>query len=112
MKLTELNPRWVGLSGPIYDGVAFDCPHCLREAFNRPGEEIDIQRLAITFSPPIDPNGWWAKITQPTYAGQNVWKRGNGDTFETLSISPSVDASNPIEFKNHWHGFISNGEVN
>jgi hypothetical protein len=99
MKLTELNPRWVGLPGPIYDGVAFDCPHC------------KVQRLAITFSPPIDPNGWWPKITQPTYAGQNVWKRGSGDTFETLTISPSVDASNQVEFKNHWHGFITQGEV-
>lgn len=99
MRLTELNPRWVGLPGPIYDGVAFDCPHCR------------VQRLAITFTPPIDPNGWWPKITQPTYGGRSVWKRDGGDTFDTLSISPSVNASNPLEFKNHWHGFITNGEV-
>lgn len=99
MKLTDLNPRWVGLPGPIYDGVAFDCPHC------------KTQRLAITFSPPIDPNGLWPRILKPTYAGQNVWKRGEGDTFDTLTLSPSVDASNPIEFKNHWHGFITCGEV-
>jgi hypothetical protein len=97
MKLTELNPRWVGLPGPIYDGVAFDCPHC------------KVQRLGITFSPPIDPNGWWPKISQPTYAGQNVWQRGSGDTFDTLTISPSINAK--ITVDGHWHGFITNGEV-
>ncbi len=99
MKLTELNPRWVGLPGPIYDGVSFDCPHCRT------------QRLAIRFSPPIDPNDWWPNITQPTYAGQLVWTRTGGDTFDTLTITPSVDASGPVEFSNHWHGFITNGEV-
>lgn len=94
MKLTDLNPRWVGYPGPVYDGVSFDCPHCRT------------QRLAIKFSPPIDPNGWWPKMTQPTYAGVNLWKR-TGDTFDTLSLTPSVDAS----FDSHWHGFIINGQV-
>lgn len=96
MRLTELNPRWVGYPGPVYDGVSFDCPHC------------KTQRLAITFSPPIDPNGWWPKMTKPTYAGVNVWKR-SGNTFETLTLSPSVDAS--VDIGGHWHGFITNGEI-
>jgi hypothetical protein len=34
------------------------------------------------------------------------WKR-SGEAFETLSLSPSIDASNA----GHWHGFIKNGEV-
>lgn len=96
MKLIDLNPRWIGFPGPVYDGVSFDCPHCRT------------QRLAIKFSPPIDPNGLWTKITQPTYVGENVWKRAGGDTFETLTISPSVDAS---KFNGHWHGFITNGDI-
>jgi hypothetical protein len=36
-----------------------------------------------------------------------VWTRAAGDTFETLTLSPSIDAS-PA---GHWHGFIQNGEV-
>jgi len=99
VRLTELKPRWSGYPGPIIDGISFQCPHC------------GVQRLAIKFSPPIDPNGWWEKMVQPTYEGQLVWKRDSGDTWETLSISPSIDSSSPIEFKNHWHGHIRNGEV-
>lgn len=97
MKLTDLNPRWVGLPGPIYDGVSFDCPHCRK------------QRLAITFNPPIDPNGWWPRISPPTYSGINVWKRDGGETFETLTLSPSIDAN--VDIAGHWHGHIRNGQV-
>ena len=97
MKLTELNPRWVGLFEKLFDGVSFDCPHC------------KTQRLAVRSSPPIDPDGWWPKIAQPTYDGIKVWHRGSGDTFETLTLTPSVNAD--IDFAGHWHGFITNGEV-
>ncbi len=97
MRLVDLNPRWSGLSGPIFDGVTFDCPHC------------KVQRIGITFTPPIDPNGLWNKIVQPTYFDRNVWQRGFGDTFETLTITPSVNAK--IDVAGHWHGYITNGEV-
>jgi len=97
MKLTELNPRWAGLPGPIIDGVTFDCPHCRK------------QRLGINFSPPIDPNGLWDKIAKPTYAGVNVWSRTGGDSFETLTLTPSINTQ--IDVAGHFHGFITNGEV-
>lgn len=99
MKLTDLKPRWTGYPGPIYDGISFLCPHCMA------------QRLAINFRPAIDPNLLWDKIVQPSYEGKNVWKRISGDSFDNLSINPSVDASDAIEFKNHWHGFIIDGEI-
>lgn len=35
-----------------------------------------------------------------------AWGR-TGDDFETLSITPSIDAS----AAKHWHGFITNGEI-
>jgi hypothetical protein len=35
-----------------------------------------------------------------------LWRR-EGDTFDTLTLSPSVDASP----SGHWHGFVRNGEV-
>lgn len=34
------------------------------------------------------------------------WQR-QGDTFETLTLAPSIDASRA----GHWHGFIQNGEI-
>lgn len=34
------------------------------------------------------------------------WQR-HGDTFEAMTLMPSVDAS----ASGHWHGFITNGEI-
>ena len=35
-----------------------------------------------------------------------LWKR-TGENFETLTLTPSVDAS----AEGHWHGFITNGNI-
>lgn len=35
-----------------------------------------------------------------------LWQR-EGETFETMTITPSVDAS----ASGHWHGFVRNGET-
>jgi len=35
-----------------------------------------------------------------------LWQR-TGETFEDMTLSPSIDASN----SGHWHGHITNGEV-
>jgi hypothetical protein len=97
MKLTELEPRWIGLNnwdGPEFHiGVTFLCPHCLK------------QRLAVLFNPPIDPENCTAKIGL-VFADKIKWERLGG-TFETLTLSPSVDASE----SGHWHGNIVKGEV-
>lgn len=100
MKLTELEPRWSGFPS-IITGVTFLCPHC------------KTQRLGVHFNPPIDPDGWWDKIARPTYIDINVWTRISGETFDTLTLTPSIDASESgrINFPGHWHGFITNGEV-
>lgn len=66
----------------------------------------------MLFDPPIDPDGVQAATgftySPQAYAGpeRHVWKR-EGDAFETLTLTPSIDAS----AHGHWHGFITNGEV-
>lgn len=95
MKLMALSPRWIGYSEQLVNGISFLCPHCMT------------QRLAIHFDPPIDPDNWWPRLVQPTYAGMNIWRRLKGETFEDLTIEPSVNA----EIEGHWHGFIKDGEV-
>lgn len=93
--------------------MSFDCPHC------KAGPER--VRLAVAFSNPIDggavvslsPRNLWpllwpdaetaAKVTVPPGVH---WTR-EGDTFETLTIKPSVDAS----ASGHWHGFVTAGEA-
>lgn len=68
-------------------GLTFRCPHC-------------IGRLYVPFANPLD-----GGPAMPNSRGCS-WQR-TGDTFESLSLTPSVDASEG----GCWHGFITNGEV-
>jgi hypothetical protein len=105
MRLIELDPRWFTFAHPadgvdIRFGLTFLCPHCRT------------QRLGVEFDPPIDPAGLIAKFGIQFPQANRVWKR-EGDTFETLTLSPSIDASRAatIEFDGHWHGHITAGNV-
>jgi hypothetical protein len=82
-------------------GVTFWCPHCRNI------------RLGVAFKNPID--GGTDDNMTPHHDGlghvlphQPVpeWVR-SGDTFEDLTLSPSVDTS----ASGHWHGFITNGSI-
>mgnify|MGYP006921811288 CR=1 FL=1 len=95
MKLVELNPRWsvdadiiIG-DRVVHDperhgmGLSFDCPCCVGTS--------RATRLAVFFRNPID-----GKVASDDY--KNLWLR-TGDSFDTLTLSPSVDASG----HGHWH---------
>jgi len=91
MRLTELDPHWVAafFGGPTI-GILFECPHC-RDT-----------HLAVYFvKDAIRPQGA-ATVHLTDYA----WSR-TGDSFENLTLTPSIDAS----AHGHWHGFITNGAV-
>lgn len=96
MRLTDLDPRWFGWTHEgqgVHVGLTFLCPQ-------RCGE-----RLGVEFRNPIGIGGYDpAKIHWPNVGFQ--WDR-SGDTFDTLTLSPSIDASK----LGHWHGHISNGNV-
>ena len=100
MRLTDLKPRWIGWTHEgvgAYIGVTFECPHCR------------VQRLGLTFREPIGVGGFdVTKMHWPEIGLQ--WHR-EGETFDTLSLSPSINVTSPIEWKNHWHGYITNGEI-
>lgn len=95
MKLSELDPRWYVLEnrGPIV-GLTFECPHCQKERlgvkFHHRGHEAIDDAYIMALSP--DTNHIWT---------------ADGADFNTLTLSPSVDAS----ASGHWHGFITNGEI-
>lgn len=93
MKLTDLNPSWVIADVMKYFpterrgmGITFDCPVHRNHS------------LAVMFSNPLD--------GLPPAQDEKLWSR-TGDTFEELTITPSIDASK----HGCWHGFITNGEV-
>lgn len=100
MKLTELNPRWVGAGGsgitdkngnPVPErkgcGVSFDCPCGCGE------------RVFVHLSNPTDGG--------PPRAGNHpTWKR-TGEDFDSLTLSPSIQRVGGCE----WHGFVRNGQI-
>jgi hypothetical protein len=93
VKLADLNPRWFGVDGLVV-GVSFDCPCC-----------AGATRLAVPFEPTfafpgVEPHGEGHTYLQP----DPHWKRA-GDSFDNLTLTPSVDASK----HGHWHGSIANG---
>lgn len=100
MRLTELEPRWgidadLVIGGVVrhYEGrhgmaVTFLCPHCRTT------------RLGVWLSNPLDG-------LPPTDDANLLWKRVAGDTFDTLTLSPSIN----VAAHGHWHGAITNGEV-
>jgi len=69
-------------------GINFLCPCCKTEM------------LSIAFDVPLDGG---AAYEVPV---AKLWKR-TGDTFDTLTLSPSIDAS----AFGHWHGLITAGVV-
>ena len=87
MRLVDLSPRWVKDADGRVVGLSFECPHCRTE------------RLHAAFENPPDGG-------PPSGSFVNHWKR-TGESFETMTLSPSIDAS----AYGHWHGFITNGEV-
>lgn len=107
MRLTELSPRWWGEPGRAGQFLIFLCPHCRKV------------RLGIAIANPIDggpahPNTvddmlhhiHELELYEVGSRHGVAWTR-TGETFEELSLSPSVNA----EPSGHWHGFITNGEA-
>ena len=112
MRLTDLNPRWVGLSNwsspaPFYIGFSFDCPHCVAKGKCPTCGHYEAKRLAVYFDPPIDPQNISASFAVPVQARAGAHHRVSGESFDTLTISPSIG----FEGIGHWHGNVTNGEA-
>lgn len=96
MKLLDLNPKWITPNYmsdmyPLYIGVKFDCPHCGK-------------KLVVGFHPAINKIENQFLNDFPKLQSMD-WTRVSGDDFDNITLSPSVD------FKGHWHGHITNGEL-
>lgn len=89
-RLVDLNPKWFGIYGAPDSkvGVIFDCP-CQSDSCEWGG------KIAISFKNPIFGN------PEPV-SDEKLWQR-TGETFETLTLSPSIHCVG------HWHGWLQNG---
>lgn len=97
MRLSELNPTWYHWSGRTERiGVSFDCP-----------VHGTAHRVHVPFANPLDGG-------EPEKGRNHLWTR-SGDTFETLTLSPSVDYTKydngTLRDASCWHGFVRDGEV-
>ena len=124
MRLTDLDPKLWAAAGRHGQGVVFLCPHCR------------VTYLCVAFANPLDGGAPWnigthecrpiRQLWELLYGdlgdpavrgavlpkGTNVvppgflWQR-TGETFEDLTLTPSVDAS-PAGC---WHGFVTKGDA-
>lgn len=108
--LIDCKPRWITLVGwsapePFYIGVSFLCPHCPPDAPEHGPHRR--QRLVSLFWPPIDPGNWLPRILTPQNQKTHAHTRVSGETFATLTLTPSIG----YESIGHWHGHITNGRM-
>lgn len=111
MRLSALDPRWFAPAGREKTGLTFLCPCCV-------GTPRSV-RLAIPLAQPLDGG---APVPMGIRVALDCVKRGekapfnvpaeflwghDGDSFETLTLHPSVDASR----SGHWHGWVRGGAV-
>jgi hypothetical protein len=114
MKLTELEPFFIGEyqtkdSGVSYrqlasvdgaQGILFICPKC--------GNHSILCWFKNPRNAPLVPDEAFPRPGRWTLTG---------DTFDVLTLSPSIDLSvidenNPkSESRCYWHGFVENGDV-
>jgi len=98
MKLIELEPRW------IHENVfVFLCPHCKTELLSCKNTIMYTHEQCELFAAKL---GEWADRVVPCKP-EFMWNFQSGAPFDTMTVTPSLDAS----ASGHWHGHITNGEI-
>lgn len=131
LKLIDLHPQFMGSGGEgVYQQTGKRCPQCPADAVNPNcsacegrgleyalaprregvgvlldcpcGRRDEDHQLYVPFANPVDGGA-------PLETGKNHGWQRTGDTFETLTLTPSILRTPP--YGCGWHGFITNGEV-
>jgi hypothetical protein len=81
-------------------GITFDCPcSAVIMLTGHPHNVKCPRRIFVFFDKPLDGGA--------PIPGERLWQRSGGDSFETMTLAPSIDASG----EGHWHGWVRDGEV-
>ncbi len=113
MRLADLNPRWGNRDHARTErvGVWFDCPgECCSNKVSmvdRSGyvpSEHEKERIWVPFANPLD------GLSPVSDAPEFGWQR-TGETFETLTLAPSIDFKHAPGGSLGWHGYITGGQV-
>jgi len=99
MRLTDLEPRWV-YKEKVF---CFLCPHCRKVWLSCKRVVMSTHEQIVIFESAV--RGESINVVVPCKA-EAAWKFSGGD-FETMTITPSLDASDA----GHWHGHITNGGI-
>lgn len=112
MRLTDLNPKWVAEEGRSGQALLFQCPHCKKAylfvAVANPldgGSPMQLHKYDILY--PILEKAFGGSDKIPTVIPPGVHWTRIGESFENVSITPSVDAS----ASRHWHGYVTDGSI-
>ncbi len=87
MRLTDLKPQWV-VFGPNSDGATWvrgfshRCPNT--------GKPHLIEFRPVIGPEPVRADSAQGMLDQPLSPGQPLWTRAAGETFEALSLTPSL----------------------
>lgn len=102
-RLVDLHPEWVmNTTGEVY-GIAYDCP-CGVAGFDSTNGVSYEQCCPRGGREVVPTKGNFLNLPSCADSLARGWDIA-GDSFENVSLSPSVHAVG------HWHGFIRNGMV-
>lgn len=110
MRLVDLQPRWL-INEPGRKLFIFWCPHCRKrwlscKSFTMSvGDQIELFALAMKTD--VDEVCSGTHTTVVPMKESVCWTFDKPDSWETISVSPSIDASPSGD----WHGSITNGEI-
>lgn len=101
MKLIDLDPRWLNpdvfiFRSPVGHGYWLSCPR-VRMTHNEQWDLFEADQLRRGIGDAAVIVGWKEEV---------VWKY-EGNDFNTMTVTPSIDAS----ASGNWHGHITNGEI-
>jgi hypothetical protein len=103
VRLVDLEPKWL-IPGKLF---VFKCPHCHDTPRNVRLSCTVVAMKAEEQDEAFDRE--FGEDNRHVIVGCKflAWTMTNGPSLETMSITPSLDAS----ASGHWHGFITNGAI-